>query len=450
MRNIFYIILLIIPQISSFLWKYPFPFIKSKNIEITENIIYNPKNEDATIIKKINGFYGLVGPDVNITKVKTLYELFMGNGVIQGVFFDEGNLTFVKKFVKTDKFIHDEILNTFDLKKIIMNFKNINILFPNILGLANTALFLVNKKVYVLFERDQPYLLDVDFLKKDIYTLSKINIKELYHFSAHSKIKDNIIETIDYKILDKVVTYHQMDVNFKSIFKKDFKMKYFPIMHDFLSTDKSVILFDCPLKAGSISFGRSMMNVILDYTKPTIINVMNKETKIIDKYLINESFYIFHFADFYEDDDIIEIYASLYDKLDFSSLNLDGKYRKIIIDKKTKNVSIEKNIELEKMNLDFPVKYKNKIILKNLENDIINGFVICEKLHFCKKIIVPNKCICGEPVIKVIDDVPYLICFALGLNNGCVMIINLNNYKIIEIPINSSLNIGFHSIFIES
>jgi carotenoid cleavage dioxygenase-like enzyme len=227
-------------------------------------MIFSTLSLPSNLLYKINGFYGLIGPEVNISKINSLYDLFMGNGVIQGVFFNDGNITFVKKFIKTEKFIHDEIFSSLNFNKFLKNIKNINILFPNILGLANTALFNVNKKVYALFERDQPYLLDIDFINKDIRTLSKINIRDVHHFSAHSKFNKKIIETIDYKILEKKVTYHQLDTNFKSIFNKDFNIVYIPIIHDFLSTEKSIIIFDFPLKIDIIKFLMHKITVLLD------------------------------------------------------------------------------------------------------------------------------------------------------------------------------------------
>ena len=42
-------------------------------------------------IKKINGFYGLAGPDVNISKINNLYDLFTGDGIVHGVFLENGD-----------------------------------------------------------------------------------------------------------------------------------------------------------------------------------------------------------------------------------------------------------------------------------------------------------------------------------------------------------------------
>jgi len=173
----------------------------------------------------------------------------------------------------------------------------------------------------------------------------------------------------------------------------------------------------------------------------------------IDKYYVDEGFYIFHYADYRETDKYIEIYASIYNNLDFSELNIVGKYRKLILEKDTKQVTIEKNPELEKLDLEFPVKFDDKIILRNINNRRITGFVVCKGLEIIKNIEFGNKFISGEPVITYIDNIPYLIGFAFDnekSNNGFLIIIDMNTYEIIEIPINETISIGFHSTFISN
>ena len=97
--------------------------------------------------------------------------------------------------------------------------------------------------------------------------------------------------------------------------------------------------------------------------------------------------------------------------------------------------------------MDFPIKYKNKIILRNIYNNTINGFVICENLYIKHIIFLKDKFICGEPAITEIDDIPYLISFGYNSENSYLILIDIENYKIIEIPLNVHVNIGFHSIF---
>jgi hypothetical protein len=190
--------------------------------------------------------------------------------------------------------------------------------------------------------------------------------------------------------------------------------------------------------------------VELDTNKPTFIHIINTKTDKIETYNTTEGFYIFHYADVIESDEYITIYAPIYESMNFSNLNIHGKYRKIIIDKRTRDVSIEKNEAFDDYNLDFPIKYKNKVILRNIHNNTINGFVICENLNITKTIMLNNRFVCGEPVIIEIEGIPHIIAFSYDLfSKGHLLIINMENSGIINIPLNCSLNVGFHSLFLE-
>jgi carotenoid cleavage dioxygenase-like enzyme len=196
------------------------------------------------------------------------------------------------------------------------------------------------------------------------------------------------------------------------------------------------------------------MPVKMNESKNTRLIILNKNDfskKIIN---INDSFYVFHYADFNENDNFIEIYAPVYESLDFRELNLFGKYRKLVINKNTLNYTIDINKELENYNLGFPLKYEDKVILRNIKNNTINGFVITKELKIIKKIFFENKYLCGEPAIIEINEnnikSNFLISFSYDKNNyGYFVIVNLKNYKIIEIPLHKELNIGFHSLFIK-
>ena len=73
-------------------------------------------------------------------------------------------------------------------------------------------------------------------------------------------------------------------------------------------------------------------------------------------------FFMFHFSEYYENNTNIEIYGSIYEEIDFSEINIIGKYRKIIINKITNKITFEINEELEIMNLEFPVKFEDKFV----------------------------------------------------------------------------------------
>ena len=431
----------------------PFKFNKIKNKEIRQKINYKIQENDKDVLNKINGFYGMIGPDVNITTVTSLYDLFTGDGNIQGVFFNGGNLTFVKHFIKTDKIKFEEKYGKIpkDLfSTIFMVIMNKMKLFPNVMGVANTALLNINKNVYALFERDLPYSICIHFENNTIDMDKKIELDDILYVSGHSKyaVETKTIHTIEYHVSRYQINYYSLFDNFKIKNKTTIKTNYLPIVHDFALFNSSILITDSPFTINMSDFQK--IPVSLNPNKPTFIHVLNTKTEKIETYNSSEGFYIFHYADVNENDDSIIIYAPIYESMDFSNLNIYGKYRKINIDKRTRNVSIEKNEEIDDYNLDFPIKYKNKVILRNVENNTINGFVICENLNITKTIMLNNRFVCGEPVIIEIDEIPHIIAFSYDkFSKGHLLIINMENSSIINIQLNCSLNIGFHSIFLE-
>jgi carotenoid cleavage dioxygenase-like enzyme len=412
-------------------------------------------------IRKVQGFYGLIGPDVDASKTESLYDLFTGDGVIQGAFFDDGKITFVKHYIRTEKVEFEKTHGASPKHYLWTVFKmlltNLGII-PNMMGSANTALMKTEKGLYALFERDHPYLLDLDFSKKTIATIKKLPIKGLHSFSAHSKTSAcGTIETIDYHILNKRIVFKQLDQDFNALNTLEINTEYMPLVHDFLynTQQDQVILLDSPF---IMKPSLTNIPVKFDSNKPTFLRVFSETQSW--KYRFDQGFYIFHYGDLRENTTHIEIYAPIYEQLDFSKIDIIGKYRKLVVDKTTNETSIVKSDYLELFNLDFPVKWCNgNVILRNINSKTINGFVICKGLEIQDIMFFDNLAFCGEPAIIPCDgDVDYLTCFANDCSNGGTLVMvplnkaasRFDRSQIIEVPLNQSLGLGFHSIYIPS
>jgi hypothetical protein len=434
------------------------PFQIAKR-EITKHFQYNQiaSCDKQNILKNINGFYGMIGPDVNEDKVKSVYELFAGDGMIQGVFFDNGNITFVKKFIRTEKLVfeekHGKIPSNLFITALFTIGSSLKLL-PNIIGRANTALININKNTYALFEGDNPYLLNIDFENKAIDTIKKVNIPNLDYFCAHSKFNnyEQQIESVDYDVMNKAVNYYLLNSAFQIINQTKIATTYMPFVHDFVVTNNSILVTESPFSLKMDSLRNVKVPIELDKNSTTKIHIIDKSTNKCESYEINQSIFIFHYALLKEDDYQIIIFAPIYESMDFNDLNVEGKYRKVIINKETKRVTIEKNEELEKLSLDFPLRFDNKIVLLNGVKNKANGFVICDDLNIIYKHILNDRYICGEPAIVYIKNTPHLIAFENdpSSKNSYLLIMNLNTYKTTEIPLGLELGIGFHSLFIEN
>jgi carotenoid cleavage dioxygenase-like enzyme len=345
------------------------------------------------LLKEIKGFYGLIGPDINVSSVNSLYEIFTGDGMIQGIFCDKGKMTFVKHFVRTDKLVYESIHGRLS-KHILMTplymFLHKLGLLPNVLGLANTALLPIRKRLFALFERDYPYEILPNFDNHSLKTVKKKIIPRVSHFSGHSKYNNDKIHTIDYDVIWNQLSYIKLTRNFQELSRAVIKTNYIPIVHDFALLPNDKILFvDGPfvwnwspmlseatverfLEKGEIP---ENIPVMFDETKPTYICLYDSSADQLVRYQCSSAFYLFHVAHTDIQGGEVILYAPFYDRVNFSDLKIEGKYRKITV-KNDGRVVIQKNPGLETMNLDFPQKWGKYVILRSIEMGTIRGFVV--------------------------------------------------------------------------
>lgn len=436
----------------SLLYSFKIPF------KVNKYVIDKKQELEKTYI---NGFYGLIGPNVNITEMKTLYEFFSGDGIIQGVFIEKGKITPICHKIETEKYMYEvknkmKFSRDFFMIPFYMVLHGIGII-PNILGLSNTAILRVQSRIFTLFERDFPYEVKIDIQNKQIHTIGKQYIQNLKHFSGHSKYDEynKLIHTIDYNVGSKKIQYSVLNENFEHVFRENIRCKHFPVIHDFGLYDNKSIFIDSPLCLKLTNIFIKKNPFVLNENSNTYIYIYDSKIHKLSTYIFKDKgFYIFHYADITENEKQIEILAPIYDKLDFSSLDIEGKYRKIIVNKKTGNVVIHKNGFLESMNLDFPIKWDDKIILRNVHERSINGFVICNELDILNKIFYNNISFCGEPQLVRSKTSDYLISLGYkneNMNDGYLFLIDLNNPEnLLSYELNVPVNIGFHSIFLKN
>ena len=398
-----------------------------------------------------NGFFGTIGPNLQTAKIKSLAELFTGDGVIQGVFFKNGKPTFARHVIKTHKIVANEcddavtMFCKYALYKVGM--------YPyNTIGVANTALMALSKPVdenttavYAIYERDLPYLVHLYHNTSTIATVKKMDAfyPEIQELSGHSKFLGNIIETLDYHVFSKTVDFFQMNENLNTVLRTNtLKMRYIPIVHDFISTPSQYIVMDSPLVFQFFRLFVKKIPVVFREKLPSFFHVLNKGNNKVDVYEMGRGYYVFHYATCEEFEDVIEICAPVYENLDFSELNICGKYRKMVLDKETKKVHVCMNSELELLNLDFPIKTGDgKIVLRNIENKRVNGFVMVDGLTIVKKWFYDDVFFMGEHV--VMGDVLMALCVRDGSNYLCML--NMRNDSINFLSCTMDLTMGFHS-----
>jgi len=439
------------------------------------------------VLRNMKGFFGMVGPNMHVDKNTPMFELFKGDGIVQGVFFENGTIYPVKHIIQTEKVIFNDKYICKRVSQLASKLKNIVndiqskvLAIPNMLGSANTALMNVKGKTYALFEQDVPYEIDVDFENKKIKTLGKVAFGGAHkhsgphRFSGHTKYDEvnGLIHTIDYNIFTRTVTYYKMDTNFTILYMFAKRMDHIPIIHDFwVLGSGDVMVIDSPFRFWPF-LKRDFCNpktllhhvpLVLRKDLSTNIHILGRRPA---KFSIDAGFYCFHYGDVTETEDTIRICAPLYDEFDFNSLNIVGKYREIVIKKKFGSCYIVTSPILETMNLDFPVQCSGstriivprnslhsivlrRIVLRRIVDGRIAGFVICNGLEIERVIDLPdNVAIFGEHIIKEIDGQVYIMAFS---KDGSLVLINMEkDNDVTVIPaFSDGVTLGFHSIFLE-
>jgi len=418
-------------------------YTKNNHVPLSEKTSGHPSNNTQ-------GFYGLIGPNVNFFKATSLIELFTGNGVVQGVFIDNGKLTFVTHIIETTKVKFEKKYWTFPSNMFVLLILGTLRMLPVSQGVANTALIHFANQTLALYENDSPYFLDINFKDTNIYTKNKLSIKGITSFSGHTKKIGDLLETLDYNVFNQQVIVNTLTQGMDIVQTIPVDTAYIPVVHDFISTDKYTIFIDSPLHIQIDKFFEKSMPVSLNSDMPTYIHVVNKITNDVQRFTMSDTIYAFHLINFKETEDAFTFESLQLDELDFSSINFHPKLRKIVIDRRTRSVSNEKNEHLEELDMDFPLKINNTHTLFSLIGPIgFYGFVICKDTKVVKKVIFEdNMTIAGEPQVIVCNETPHLIGFSNQQNIDSVCMINLVDFTSTFTPIPVKMTKGFHSIFI--
>jgi hypothetical protein len=385
-----------------------------------------------------NGFFGMIGPNVKKETASSLYQLFTSNGILQGVFIQDTTLTSVSHLIQTERVLfetrHGRSISSNIYHLPLQMFLSQFHLFPH-MGTANTAVLSVQEHDYVLFERDLPYRIRIDSERKTVSTQFKIK-SPCHAVSAHSWYHEHVYSH-SYSILHQTVSFMTMNETFYPLQVDTFRTRYVPLIHSHLRVRQHYVFTDSPLFFSWKQFFKGKFPFEVQQ-KPTFIHITP------DMYTSKETFFIFHYASLHETSDAFILYAPLYESLDFSTTELYGKYRKLILHKCNKTISIEKNNHLEKYNLDFPILWNHYTLLRNLNlaTQKIDGFILCDGLTIYKEFWISLD-ILGEPCIE--ND--SILFFAFNQTGTFFVHVHILSGIQKEYAVNISGTLGFHSFF---
>ena len=193
----------------------------------------------------LNGFYGIVGPNLPIASIHSLYSFFTGNGIIQGAFIDDHTITPVHYPLPTEKQKYPCLTSSVTTLPFYLGLHTAGLL-PNPIGVANTAFLHTGGKDYLLFERDLPYEIKIEF--PTIRTIGRKRIAGVTHLSGHSKVVGNQVYSLEYSICKRSVTLLTLSDNLELLKRQEVKTTYIPLVHDFVRVGKSTLFTESPIQ----------------------------------------------------------------------------------------------------------------------------------------------------------------------------------------------------------
>jgi carotenoid cleavage dioxygenase-like enzyme len=463
------------------------PVLDEKSIEIA--------HKSSLFNKLQSNFFGQIGSNPQYIEDED-YHWFDGDGMIHGVFFDRGKISYKNRWILTKRLQVERKWNKKmyiyfgELKGLkgiiqIIKFSIMDLLgfIPQSRGTANTSLLKWKNRIFALHEGDMPYELYVDSNDHNITTGNRFHHPNIHSTTAHP-IKDNIREKLylygynNYDFLCGKFIFNVFDRDMKFLNQKNISLINNGMVHDVGFTGDEIIIPDMPLKYDINRIMKEELPMYFDkengITRFGVFNVSDSNSDP-EWFYFCENFFVFHFADARKKSDKFEIFACVMDNLfmeDFVDVeNLENedhiirgniRLKKIILDKTTNTTTIITNQFLEKLdvdffyNLDFPITStmdKDCIYCTIFDAGLgyIKGYVKIKTTEFQERIpqlfLFPDNMYGNsEPQITVIDNTEYLLSFTNQNNQSFISLIDIENGKIENIEIPTRIPPGFHSI----
>lgn len=453
-------------------------------------------NHNSTLFNELNGIFAQIGSNPKHIGTKDAgYHWFDGDGMIHSVFFEKNTIKYRNYWIKTKRLQAEEKWG----KKMYLYFGELRglhgiieiikwsicqyfALVPGSKGTANTAFLEWKNRTFALHEGDMPYEITFNVDTANITTNNQWVWPNIKSVTAHPKIDIERNELYlygynNYDFLEGRFFHNVLDENMKIIRQVNHSLMNNGMVHDIGETKNHLIIPDMPLKYDFSKIMENKLPLLFDTNGTTRFGVFSKnEPENIDWYSLEENIFIFHFCKGCETKDSFTTFACVMDYLDMMDfINLDNeeskirgnlRLQKLVLNKKTKKVTIEKNPYIEHLrehyglncdyNLDFPIENRDfpyvYSSIFNASNGKIIGMIRINTDNFVKNkpnvYLFTDRYMNSEPQIISINNKDYILSFTYdSTDQSYISLLDMENDIIHDVNMPSFLRIppGFHS-----
>lgn len=312
------------------------------------------------IPKDLTGIYMRNGPNPAFSPIAYHYP-FDGDGMIHAVYIKDGKAAYRNRYVKTKallkersagKALYGSVLNPIPLSPEWQDPENEPVAIKN--GAFIHVIRHANRYL-ALLESSSAYE-----ITKTLETRGKwkpVGAKNPIEVCAHTRLdpKNGDLWFINYSAIPPYLTIYRINAKGEIAQKLDIKKSYPSMIHDFGLTENYVIIFDCPVVFNfeQVLSGGQILN-----WQPELgvrIGVMSRHSGKIT-WFESEAFFIFHFANAYEQNDKIVVDYIRHQKLNFmidcsDEIKTPPTLYRTVIDMEKDSV---KHIQLDEQAVEFP------------------------------------------------------------------------------------------------
>lgn len=324
------------------------PYLQNNFAPIHEESDFENLIVKGEIPKSLQGAYMRNGSNPAFEPISYTYPID-GDGMIHAMYF-EGKVHYRNRYVKTKGLLLEQKLGRAIYGGIAMPIPP----DPKLIGpnddpgpFKNGAFIHIIKhaqRYLAMWEGGPAYEMD-----KDLNTIEEWHpgTTTPLHVGPHTRLDpdSNDLYLINYDLVPPFLTYHRVNSEGNLVESRSIEKAYSTMMHDFVMTTNYLIFFDCPAvfnleaaeQGGSVLHWRPELG-----SNIAIVARYDKDKPIL--WLKTEAFFVFHFANAYEEENKIIVDYSRHNSLNFGLKNKetgDDKHPKMVrmeIDLQTKTL----------------------------------------------------------------------------------------------------------------
>jgi carotenoid cleavage dioxygenase-like enzyme len=321
-------------------WLSDDPFLSGNNSPVFKELFIKELKVTGEIPHDLDGVYLRNGPNPKFKPTRYIYP-FSGDGMIHGIYFDNGKVYYRNKWVNTERLVNDTKAG----QSLSVNTE-----------LSNTNVLMHGGKLLSLNDGGMPYE-----LSPELETKSKFKFKgEVRNATAHPRIDPETGE-MHYAYYSRVqapyLTYYVVSKDGDVLRETHVAIPNATMIHDMVLTKNYAVILDCPVKFDIEKAKQGKNPFTWEVQKGTVAYVFNRndhsEAPIVIK---TEPFFVWHFFNGFEKDGAIHIDMVRHDEVPFIKENRTYQYLPTYFHRMSLNLSKREatHTRLDDRRIEYP------------------------------------------------------------------------------------------------